>query len=219
MGEHDFGEKQTVMEGIAMRRNLGLWALLALPVLFGFPTESRALTCGPDVCEVAGNVNGSPLVVGDFGNFATSVDVVNDTLVSKPPENSGDSYAHAWQFALTEPAHIDGTLTKNNTLANFEQHPVSLQLFSQADLVNSIGSTFFIPEDGGDNPFTAFRYANLAPGVYFFKVAGTLIGNDGQYAGQLTVGEVPLPPAIWLFLTAVLGLTTIVRKGRTRAAA
>lgn len=219
MGEHDFGEKQTVMEGIAMRRNLGLWALLALPVLFGFPTESRALTCGPDVCEVAGNVNGSPLVVGDFGNFATNVDSVNDTLVSKPPENSGDSYAHAWQFALTERAHIDGTLTKNNTLANFEQHPVSLQLFSQADLANSIGATFFVPEDGQANPFTAFRYANLTPGVYFFKVAGTLIGNDGQYAGQLTVGEVPLPPAIWLFLTAILGLTTIVRKGRASATA
>lgn len=207
------------MEGIAMRRNIGLWALLALPVLFGFPTESRALTCGPDECEVAGNVNGSPLTVGEFGDFATSVDVVNDTLVAKPPENAGDSYAHAWQFALTEAAHIDGTLTKPNTVPNFQQHPLSLQLFSQADLLNNIGDTFLVPEDGADNPFTAFRYANLAPGVYFFKVAGTLIGNDGQYAGQLGVSEVPLPPAIWLFLTAVLGLTTIVRKGRTSATA
>jgi hypothetical protein len=202
-----------------MRRNIGLWALLALPMLFGFSTESRALVCGADVCEVAGNVNGSPLVVGDFGNFATSVDAVNDTLVGKPPENSGDSYAHAWQFALNERAHIAGTLTKNNTLPNFAQDPVSIQLFSQADLANAIGGTFFVPSNSQPNPFAAFRFANLEPGVYFFKVAGTLIGNDGQYAGQLTVGEVPLPPAIWLFLTAILGLTTIVRKRRTVAAA
>lgn len=202
-----------------MRRKIGLWALLALPMLFGFSTEGRALVCGADVCEVAGNVNGSPLVVGDFGNFATSVDAVNDTLVGKPPENSGDSYAHAWQFALNERAHLTGTLTKNNTLANFQQDPVSLQLFSQADLTNAIGGTFFVPLNGQPNPFTPFRFANLEPGVYFFKVAGTLIGNDGQYAGQLTVGEVPLPPAIWLFLSAILGLVTIVRKRRAVATA
>lgn len=202
-----------------MRRNIGLWALLALPVLFGFSTEGKAIICGPDVCEVAGNVNGSPLQVGDFGNFQTSVDVVNDTLVGKPPENAGDSYAHAWQFNLTERAHISGTLTKNNTLANFQQHPVSLELFSTADLTNSIGGTFFVPFNGQPNPFTAFRFANLEPGVYFFKVAGTLIGNNGQYAGQLGVSEVPLPPAIWLFLTAVLGLVSVVRKRRTTATA
>ena len=202
-----------------MRRNFGLWALLALPVLFGFPGESRALVCGADVCEVAGNVTGSPLVVGDFGNFATSVDTVNDTLVGKPPENSGDSYAHAWQFNLTEAAHISGTLTKNNTLSNFRQDPVYLELFSQADLSTNIGGTFFVPGTGGDNPFTAFRFANLAPGLYFFKVAGTLIGNDGQYAGQLEVSEVPLPPAMWLFVTAILGLVSVVRKRRPATAA
>lgn len=202
-----------------MRRKFGLWALLALPVLFGFPGESRALVCGADVCEVAGTVNGSPLSVGNFGNFETSVDAVNDVSVGKPPENAGDSYAHAWQFSLTEAAHISGTLTKNNTLSNFRQNPVALQLFSQEDLANSIGTTFFVPVDGADNPFIAFRYANLAPGLYFFKVAGTLIGNNGQYAGQLAVSEVPLPPAMWLFITAILGLVSVVRKRRSATAA
>jgi hypothetical protein len=201
-----------------MRRRIRLWLLLALPALVVCSTDGEAIVCGADVCEVAGNVNGSPLVVGDSGNFATSVDAVNDTLVGKPPENSGDSYAHAWQFALTERANVTGTLTKNNTLANFQQHPVSLQLFSQSDLANNIGGTFQVPFDSQQNPFVAFSFADLAPGIYFFKVAGTLIGNDGQYAGQLSVNAVPLPPAVWLFLTAVVGLATIVRKPRPKAA-
>lgn len=202
-----------------MRRRIRLLLLSALPALVVFSTDGQALVCGADVCEVAGNVTGSPLSVGDFGNFITSVDAVNDTLVGKPPENAGDSYAHAWQFALTERAHINGTLTKDNTLANFQQHPVSLQLFSQSDLTSNIGGTFQVPFDGQPNPFVAFNFANLEPGIYFFKVAGTLIGNDGQYAGQLAVNEVPLPPAVWLFLTALLGLVTIVRKRRPNAAA
>lgn len=201
-----------------MRRCFALWPLVALPIYFGSAASGWAIVCGADVCEVAGNVNGSPLSVGEFGDFATSVDVVNDTLIGRPPENAGDSYAHAWQFSLTERAHITGTLSKNNTLANFEQHPVSLQLFNQADLANDIGATFLVPLDSRPNPFVAFRYANLTPGVYLFKVAGTLVGNDGQYAAQLRVGEVPLPPAIWLFLTAVLGLVTIVRKRRPSSA-
>ena len=71
-----------------------------------------------------------------------------------------------------------------------------------------------MPNTGDNNPFVSFRFANLAPGDYFFRVAGTLIGNDGQYAGQMQVNEVPLPAAAWLFLTAILGLATVARKKR-----
>ena len=94
-----------------MRRRIRLLLLSALPALVVFSTDGQALVCGADVCEVAGNVTGSPLSVGDFGNFITSVDAVNDTLIDRPPENSGDSYQHAWQFALTERAPLRGPLT------------------------------------------------------------------------------------------------------------
>ena len=195
-----------------MQRRFGVLALVVLPVLFGFSNESKALQCGALTCEMAGTVNGSPFVVGDFGDFTRSVDAVS-------PKNSGDSYAHAWGFSLLEPAHITGTLTKNNTLANYAQNPLSLALFSGSDLTTNIGATFFVPNTGDDNPFVSFRFANLAPGDYFFRVAGTLIGNDGQYAGQLAVNQVPLPPAVWLFLTAILGIVTIARKKRALTAA
>jgi hypothetical protein len=203
-----------------MVRRLGVCALLALPALLCVSTEGMAIQCGPaTTCELAGTVNNSPFSVGSFGDFATSVDAVNDASVGRPPENAGDSYSHAWQFSLAERAHIAGTLTKNNTLANFQQDPVFLELFSLADLENNIGETFAVPLDGQSNPFVAFRYANLATGDYLFKVAGTLIGNDGQYAGQLGVSEVPLPPAVWLFVTAVLGLATVARKKNAAASA
>ena len=190
-----------------MQRRFGVLALLVLPAFLGFSSSGMALECGALTCETAGTVNGSPFVVGDFGDFTTSVDAVS-------PKNSGDSYAHAWGFTLLEPAHIDGTLTKNNTLSDYRQNPVSLALFSGSDLADTIGAIYNVPNTGDDNPFVSFRYANLAPGDYFFRVAGTLIGNDGQYAGQIAVNEVPLPAAAWLFLSAILGLATVSRKKR-----
>jgi hypothetical protein len=184
-------------------RKLG-WLLAAI-VLFT-ATETHALTCGPDDCAVAGATNDSPLSVGDAGDFATSVDVVT-------PSDNGDEFNHAWTFTLLENAHLQGSLTNNNTRPAFNIDGLSLELFSADDLTTSLGDTFVVPS-AGTNPFVNFAFLNLAAGDYIFKVSGTVLGSDGQYASQFAVSEVPLPPAVWLLVSALLGLASITRLRR-----
>lgn len=186
-----------------LHRHLGL--LLAAVFIFG-ANQSQALMCGPDDCIVVGATNDSPFNVGDSGDFTTGVDAVS-------PTNAGESFAHAWTFTLNEPGRIDGTLTNNNTLPAFNISGLSLELFSTGDLANNIGDTFVVPA-AGVNPFVNFAFNNLGAGDYFFKVSGELLASDGQYASQLAVSQVPLPPAIWLFISALLGWASIGRFAR-----
>lgn len=57
---------------------------------------------------------------------------------------------------------------------------------------------------------------------YILRVSGTASGFGGNYgvllnAGGGGVSEVPLPPAIWLFISAVVGLVSVARRRRDRA--
>jgi hypothetical protein len=77
-----------------------------------------------------------------------------------------------------------------------------LDLFNQSAPTTSIG-TF--------NDLTgtslAFSYLNLAAGDYFFRVMGDTGPTGNIYKYRFTAGtEVPLPPAVLLFATAVGGL-------------
>lgn len=188
-----------------MRSNLKLGWLVVAVVLFG-ATETQAITCGTIDCADAGPTNDTPFNVGDSGDFASSVDVIT-------PVSDGDSFAHAWSFTLNEAARIDGTLTNNNTRPTFDIDGLSLQLFSTTDLTTAIGGTFTVTA-AGFNPFVNFSFANLASGDYIFAVTGTVDGSDGQYTSQFGVSEVPLPPAVWLLISAILGLTSIARVRR-----
>jgi hypothetical protein len=64
----------------------------------------------------------------------------------------------------------------------------------------------------------ALSYSGLTSGVdYGFLFFGTITGTSGGfYAGNFTVSAVPLPPAVWLFLSALIGLVGVVRRKRTR---
>ncbi|MEM7172631.1 MAG: hypothetical protein AAF530_20870 [Pseudomonadota bacterium] len=54
---------------------------------------------------------------------------------------------------------------------------------------------------------------------YFFYVTGDAKGkHGGKYKIEYQTSAVPLPPAIWLFLTAVVGLVGVVRQKRKRNA-
>jgi hypothetical protein len=50
---------------------------------------------------------------------------------------------------------------------------------------------------------------------YGLVFTGTLAGQfGGLYAGSYSISAVPLPPAIWLFLSALVGLVGVVRRRR-----
>jgi hypothetical protein len=188
---------------MALDRKIG-WALAAF-ILFS-ATEAHALTCGPDDCAVAGPTNDTPFSVGDSGDFASSVDAIT-------PSDNGDGFAHAWTFTLNEAVNLEGTLTNDNTRSAFNISGLTLELFSASDLATAIGGAFVVPPSGF-NPFVSFAYLNLPAGDYFFKVSGTLAGSDGQYTSQFGVSQVPLPPAVWLLVSALLGLASVTRLRR-----
>ena len=61
-------------------------------------------------------------------------------------------------------------------------------------------------------------YSGLTNGkTYGLLFTGVIIGSvGGAYAGTYAVSAVPLPPAVWLFLSALIGLAGVARRKRKR---
>jgi hypothetical protein len=94
-------------------------------------------------------------------------------------------------------------------LANFQ-----LDLFNESDPASSLGS--FTDLSGTS---LAFSYLNLAAGDYFFRVMGNTGPEGNIYRYRFVAGtEVPIPPALLLFATAVGGLGFIGYRRRKLAA-
>jgi hypothetical protein len=93
----------------------------------------------------------------------------------------------------------------------------NLDLFSISDPLTSLG-TF----SDATGTALAFSYLNLAAGDYFFRIAGDIggagvFGNAYQY--RFEVSEVPLPPALLLFATALGGMAMVGYRRRKNGAA
>jgi hypothetical protein len=57
----------------------------------------------------------------------------------------------------------------------------------------------------------------LAPGTYVLQMRGTVTGTfGGSYAGTLNLAPVPLPAAVWLFGSGLLGLGSLVRRRKQK---
>jgi hypothetical protein len=93
-----------------------------------------------------------------------------------------------------------GTLTDiENALT--DSLDFSVDLFSTSDPSTSLGNF------SGPGTVLAFSYLNLAAGDYFFKFGGAVGGSFGNaYVYRFEVSEVPLPPALILFATALGGM-------------
>lgn len=92
----------------------------------------------------------------------------------------------------------------------------ALDLFSLSDPVTSLGNF-----TDGTGTVLAFSYLNLAAGDYFFRVTGE-VGDDvfgNAYAYRFEVSEVPLPPALLLFATALGGMAVVGYRRRKNGAA
>jgi hypothetical protein len=62
---------------------------------------------------------------------------------------------------------------------------------------------------------TQANFGNVQSGTYFRDVAGTANGSSGgTYIGQFNLSPVPLPAGVWLLLSGLGGIGTLVRKRR-----
>jgi|SRR5688572_3327058 hypothetical protein len=90
----------------------------------------------------------------------------------------------------------------------------TVDLFSTSDPTTSLGSF------SGAGTVLAFSYLNLAAGDYFFGFSGDVGGSFGNaYTYRFEVSEVPLPPALLLFATALGGMAVASYRRRKNGGA
>ncbi len=92
----------------------------------------------------------------------------------------------------------------------------NLDLFTAADPLTSLGN--FCDVTG---TALAFSYLNLAAGDYFFRISGDIGGEafGNAYSYRFEVSEVPLPPALLLFATALGGMAVASYRRRKNGGA
>jgi hypothetical protein len=170
-------------------------------------TFAVALLVGVAIVREAGATS---FELGDLSQ--TNRVLVISAFASDPPTLD---ISDRFRFSLSEPApglKLDVDI-QNDTI--FDIAELRLQLIGPGD--TDIGPLLTSAVDFGT------VYANLAIGNYFFRVRGDVNPGAGLlgYRYQLSAEVVPLPAAVWLFLTALggLGVVSYCRNRRSSVAA
>ena len=162
-----------------MKRLLALvFASLLIVGLAGRPAAASTFDLG--------TIAPGDTTTGFVANFGTGIVSFEDTI----------------KFSL---AFISTSLVgaiQDISFAGIDSVNFQLDLFNESDPATSLGT--FTDLSGTT---LAFSYLNLAAGDYFFRVMGDTGPGGNIYKYRFVAGtEVPLPPALLLFATAVGGL-------------
>jgi hypothetical protein len=131
--------------------------------------------------------------------------------------DDGTSFTDIWNITLSEAGTIKGVLFANNSLDAFRLINLNVGLENGGTPVDpAAGFTVSNPPPFNSVLQTAVTFANLAAGDYQFLLTGIVANGQegGQYQFQGKISEVPLPAAVWLFLSAILGLVSVSRRRR-----
>jgi hypothetical protein len=159
-----------------------MMVLVASVLAFGAAQSASATTYDLNTI-VPGTTVG---INGSVGPGATSL---NDTL--------------NFSLASVQTALVGSFTDLFHYVGNVDISSFSLDLFSTGDPSTSLGH-FADPAGIA----VAFSYLNLAAGDYLFHLTGGIASgaNGGFYQYRFEVSEVPLPPALLLFATALGGM-------------
>jgi hypothetical protein len=139
------------------------------------------------------------------------------------------SFQDTYEFSLSTPAQGDVLAVSLNLLGSasstFNIQNLQFRLYEVPSpapapgLSIPPGSTVITPWMGisGNDNGTVIQanFGNVQSGTYFLDVAGTANGSSGgTYIGQLNLSPVPLPAGVWLLLSGLGGIGTLVRKRR-----
>ena len=157
------------------------------------------------------SASASTFDLGTLNAGATEAIVVN--LGSPAPVSFSDTINFSLAGLQTS---LVGALTDLSDFLGVPTNSLNfnLDLFTAADPLTSLGN--FTDATGTS---LAFSYLNLAAGDYFFRISGD-IGGDGvfgnAYRYRFEVSEVPLPPALLLFATALGGMAVASYRRRRK---
>ena len=190
-----------------------------------------------------GNTTTTP--TGSFGNnyllsvpgqysFLDSFGKQTNALTGTGTGSPVGSYAFrdTYVFSITQPASGDTLAVSLNlgqgSLASFDISNLQFRLYevpsgSTPGISIPAGSTTVTNWMGtsGNSNGTAIQanFTNVQSGTYFLDVAGTADGTSGgTYVGQLNLQPVPLPAALWLFVSGLGVFGSAVRRRCSRAA-
>lgn len=142
------------------------------------------------VMGLASAANAASVDLGSIG----SGDFVGDSLIY----DAGIGFDDVWSFTLTDDLTTAISIDANDFAPAFEISDF---------LVVSDDITFVF--DAADNAYSSS--SALAAGEYTFSVSGLVTGDFGGSYNVL-VGAVPVPAAVWLFGSALLGLAATGRR-------
>lgn len=140
--------------------------------------------------------------------------LVASRAISVDPGNPGGAFFNDhYSFSLTGPVNAGGNGFAIDLIPGFNVENLAFELFGPG--MTSLGS-FSVPNGTGGTFFSPVSFLNLASGAYTLLVSGvipeTFSGGLYLFETALTdasVSQVPLPPAIWLFVSALIGLYSL----------
>ena len=171
---------------------LGL-ALLVVPA----QAATVSMTVGGTDALVAGNVYATSVPAGNpAGSFGPGSGAFND----------------AYFFTYTGSPTLSALATTTNNILStaFGINNFSF-VWRYVDVPQILAS--------GAAPFTNLALALTLPGTYELILSGTPRAEGGQYTASLAVNAVPIPPAAFLFGSALVGIGLLTRRRRMKTPA
>jgi len=142
-------------------------------------------------------------------------------VLASSPSTAGIAYDQQWFFNILTPSLVSANADVSNSSQSLQ--PIFLEIWRDAATigVRNIGP-------GGDTFIQGISAAQssllgdllnvilTAPGDYYVRIHSNGFGaqSSADVSGNLTLSQVPLPPAVILFGTALVGLGVLSRRRR-----
>jgi hypothetical protein len=170
------------------------------------PLACAAALAGGSVAQAA-TVNLGPVVIGTplpFSGFATPAGPFADVFTFSLPDNGGSAYS-----VVNFPLSLPGVGTFNTLFT-------SISLFSDPDGTPFNADDSFLATSSMAGPTAtslSLQFPGTSAGNMYLSVVGITNGTlGGLYSGAISASPVPVPPALWMLGSALVGLATVGRR-------
>ncbi len=215
-----------------IKKSLAILSIALSSTVFALPTQAEIIQGGGVVInEVVYLVTDGPDPALNDGIFPPVLGLAGEYQVTNNSDQSIFAFAISNNYAETTPyaqsatasdgepilwgaTIVDATSWDNTTVFDAGYNTVALNTFgSFTDFFNSNDKVFLysLGEVGLINPGASVT------GAFLFEPAllassGVVFGSNGGVNTAITVSAVPVPAAVWLFGSGLIGLVGIARR-------